>query len=262
MTGGYNLIISGQDLCTNDTEILSVESAQAVTTDGLFLTHDGQLLPYHCVDTLVRPHNNHQLVAVQCLSTGCSNKGYCVPKCCMEGNILLDSPEMCTPVQSPHQAWTSQGKLYDHKLQILPHNIHVEYSYHFLDNYHKYNSCEQVTVLDRTEDSSFLLIGNGSLYDPEHGLTQDFCIDNRWFLEIFLQVVLGILKEFLEHSKRQYSPWQDCPQQCLCHILPHSLSSLCLQLFSPSAWRGLQDDRLCWLLLHHVHVLLDDYHEL
>ena len=60
---------------------------------------------------------------------------------------------MCTPVQSSHQSWTSQGKLYDHKLQILPHNIHVEYSYHFLDNYHKYNSCEQVTVLDKTEES-------------------------------------------------------------------------------------------------------------
>ena len=126
MTGAYKLI-AGQKLCT-DEEILIVETAQAVTTEGLFMdmseVHGPQA--YHCVDTLVKDSddkdksNEDELVAVICLKKGCTSD-YCVPKCCPKDELFIDGPALCAPAKDTSHAWSHDNKLYDHQLQLIPH---------------------------------------------------------------------------------------------------------------------------------------------
>ena len=78
---------------------------------------------------------------------------------------------MCGPPSQPNQVWENTGELYSTDLTvIIPNNISL--SNHFL--YHDH--CENIVVQAR--NTSHLLVSNGSLYVPQTGFIDNFCIDN------------------------------------------------------------------------------------
>ena len=110
MTGSYKLV-SGQELCGAE-ELLIVETAHAVTTDGMFMdtseVHGPQA--YHCVDTLVLDDEEEEkqeaeLVALICLKKGCTSD-FCVSKCCPENEIFVPEEALCSPAHQRSHLWT------------------------------------------------------------------------------------------------------------------------------------------------------------
>ena len=183
MTGDYHLL-SGQELCGAE-DILIVETAHAVTTDGLFKDMSEMHGAYHCVDTLVQDEQETELVALICLKKGCTSD-FCVSKCCPENEIFVPTEGVCSPALQTSQLWTHHNKIFDNQLNQIPSDTmdqtKVEYLNHFLENTRKYQSsiinCEKVIILDKSINNTFFITQNGSLYVKDHGFTNDFCVDN------------------------------------------------------------------------------------
>ena len=56
-----------------------------------------------------------------------------------------------------------------------------------MDNHAKYKhripNCEQVIIMNRSNNDTFLVLQNGSLHHQNHGLTNNFCVDNTVDME-------------------------------------------------------------------------------
>ena len=209
MTGWYS-VKYGDGGCSED-DIMVTESAHSVLTDGTFfpLSRDSLDLteerePYHCVDAVTSQTDSemtreHELVAVICLKRGC-NRDFCVSKCCPENEMFVHGGTFCSPVNKTPDSWTHVNRLYTHQLRLIPHetmkHISVEYQHSFMDNYRKYKNrvpnCDQVVILDKSNNDTFYILQNGSLHHKEYGLTNNFCVDNT--LDKFGQVVEIALK--------------------------------------------------------------------
>jgi hypothetical protein len=185
MTGSYKLI-SGHGLCSDD-EISIVETADAVTTGGLFI--DSSYVPdpqaYHCVDTLFKDkgtwekNTEDELVALICLKKGCESN-FCVSKCCLDNEIFVQTENLCAPIKEMDHAWTHVNTFWHvpHQLQ----HTEVEYNNHFLENFRKYPNripnCDKAIILDNSYNYTHFILPNGSFYHQDHGLTNAFCVDN------------------------------------------------------------------------------------
>ena len=194
MTGGFD--VKFDQMCTKDETVVSV-NLHSVLTDGTFIplsepgedpSHAKKEL-YQCVDK-VEADDQSKLVAIICIRNGCTSD-FCVSKCCPENELFIHRDTFCSPVSEESHSWTADNKLHDQDLKLIPKetmkNIKVEYKHHFMDNHAKYKhripNCEQVIIMDKSNNDTFLVLQNGSLHHQNHGLTNNFCVDNTLDME-------------------------------------------------------------------------------
>ena len=103
----------------------------------------------------------------------------CVSKCYPASQLLLNTDhQICGPPAHPSQLWTNSSQLQLHhanlsRLSDSSRLANLSLSQNFL---HTNRECQTLIVQARTD--RHLLISNGSLYHPESGFKDNFCIDN------------------------------------------------------------------------------------
>ena len=148
-------------------------------SDGRILSESSLLTnQYHCLDRT----EDASLAAVVCSPPSCADlepEAECVSKCCAEDQILhiLTDHEggeelMCVAPDDNNMLWRTTD-LHDTDLARIE-TTNTVLSTDFLDRDQQH--CH--TLLVQLRNTSQLLVSNGSLYQPDRGFVNQFCIDN------------------------------------------------------------------------------------
>ena len=148
-------------------------------SDGRILSESSLLTnQYHCLDRT----EDASLAAVVCSPPSCADlepEAECVSKCCAEDQIIhlltdLEGGEevMCVAPDNNNMLWRTTD-LHDTDL-VRIETTNTVLSTHFLDRDQQH--CH--TLLVQLRNTSQLLVSNGSLYQPDRGFVNQFCIDN------------------------------------------------------------------------------------
>ena len=163
----------------------TVRQVSSVLSDGRVLSGE-KMSDYHCVDRRADQGEEEEVavVAVVCTPLPCSHPDQlCVSKCCPPHLVFLHSEDpkdgkMCGLPSQAGQLWTNtRGQVHHTNLSVMEHSgpdtARLSLSHSFLQD-----SQQCRTFVIQARNDKHLLISNGSLYHPETGFKDNFCIDN------------------------------------------------------------------------------------